>query len=177
MKKKNTPPDNTGKKYEVEITPMEENFIDIYCSNYGKLTATECAIQAGYAKKSAHTRAYELLNWKIYPRVRKEIDKRLELTRQEWEVDRDKHLANLYRIGRAAESKGHFGVVLNAEKLRGMVGGLYIEKTMNLNKELTEDEIHEKWKTIFGSKEDFMKGSKEIAEEVFAEKEDEKDDK
>ena len=58
-----------------------------------------------------------------------------------------------------------------------MVGGLYIEKTMNLNKELTEDEIHEKWKTIFGSKEDFMKGSKEIAEEVFAEKEDKKEDK
>ena len=52
----------------------QDKFIDIYVSGYGELTATECAIRAGYEKSSAHTRASELLDWRQNPEITKEID-------------------------------------------------------------------------------------------------------
>ena len=57
------------KKYNDKITPMQEKFIDSYCSKYGEWSATACAIHAGYDRKSAHTRASELLDWKRHPDV------------------------------------------------------------------------------------------------------------
>ena len=52
------------KKYNDKITPLQQKFIDCYCSRYGEWSATACAIHAGYDRKSAHTRASELLDWK-----------------------------------------------------------------------------------------------------------------
>jgi hypothetical protein len=40
---KNKPPDNTGKKYLTRLTPKQEKFIDLYCSRYGDLSASDCA--------------------------------------------------------------------------------------------------------------------------------------
>ena len=51
---KKTPPDNTGKKYDLTITDKQIKFIDLYCSKYGELSATECAIRAGYSRTSAY---------------------------------------------------------------------------------------------------------------------------
>ena len=48
--KKKTPPDNTGKKYDLTITDKQIKFIDLYCSKYGELSATDCAIRAGYSR-------------------------------------------------------------------------------------------------------------------------------
>ena len=70
---KKIPPDNTGKKYLVKRSAKQDKFIDIYVSGYGELTATECAIRAGYEKSSAHTRAHELLDWRQNPEVVKQI--------------------------------------------------------------------------------------------------------
>ena len=73
MKKNKTPPDNTGKKYLTELTHKQRKFIDVYCSKYGEISATACAIAAGYSRDSAHTKASELLNYRKYPQVRTEI--------------------------------------------------------------------------------------------------------
>ena len=48
------------KKYNDKITPLQQKFIDNYCSKYGQWSATQCAINAGYDINSAHTRASEL---------------------------------------------------------------------------------------------------------------------
>ena len=69
MKKNKTPPDNTGKKYLTELTPKQRKFIDVYCSKYGEITGTACAIAAGYSRDSAHTKASELLDYRKYPQV------------------------------------------------------------------------------------------------------------
>ena len=166
--------DNTGKKYLVKITPQQQKFIENYCSHYGEWSATRCAMEAGYAKDSAHTRANELLNWKINPEVRKEIDVRLADARQVWEVTRDKSMANLFRIGHEAGVKGQYGVKAKCEELRGRLAGLYIEKQMVLSKELSESDLDEKWKQMFSTKEEMIEINNQLVKELWDD--DKKDD-
>ena len=178
MKKNKTPPDNTGKKYLTELTPKQRKFIDVYCSKYGEISATACAIAAGYSRDSAHTKASELLDFRKYPQVRMEIDLRLAHSRELWSISRDKSMAHLFKIGEEAKKKGNLGVAAKCEELRGKLWGLYIEKlhTLNENRELSEDELNEKIRKIFPTRTDFLKGSKSMIEGLYEEdKESDKD--
>ena len=155
------------KKYLVKVTPIQEKFVDEYCSKFGEISATQCAINAGYARNSAHTRAHELLDWRLHPEVRQEIDRRLEDTRKVWEIDRDKHLRKLNDIGKKADAKGLYGVSLKAEELRGKVAGLYVEKQMVMKAELTSDELNSKWKSLFKNREGMEYLNQSMMEEVW----------
>ena len=162
------PPDNTGKKYNVsEFTPKQEKFIDIYCSKYGKYSAAECARLAGYEAKTAYSKANELLNWKKNPHIRREIDNRLSIMKENWLIDKDRHLSNLKRIGDAAEEKGLYGVSGKMEELRGKVQGFYVEKQMLLKKELTEEELEEKIKQLFENDEEYNAANEAFAKKIF----------
>jgi phage terminase small subunit len=155
------------KKYITSFTAKQRKFIDLYCSRYGEWSATQCAIVAGYEKDSAHTRANELLNWRLYPEVRKEIDIRLEDSRKVWEIDRNKSMANLFRIGQEAGAKGQYGVKAKCEELRGKLAGLYIEKQMVLSKEMSEEDMDAKWKSLFASKEEMLAVNQQLADQVW----------
>jgi len=159
--------DNSGKKYLTKLTPQQSKFIDIYTSKYGQITATEAAIRAGYARESAHTRAHELLNWKVNPQVRHEIDRRLEDSRQTWTIDRDKGMAALWKTEREAEAKGLYGVKAKCIELRLKLAGLFIEKHMIATKELSEDELNEKWKTLFSNREEMELAHNSLMDEVW----------
>ena len=156
-----------SKKYVTTFTAKQRKFIDLYCSKYGEWSATQCAIAAGYEKDSAHTRANELMNWRLYPDVRKEIDLRLEDSRKVWEIDRNKSMANLFRIGQEAGEKGQYGVKAKCEELRGKLAGLYIEKQMVLSKELSEEDMDAKWKSLFKSKEEMIAVNNQLADQVW----------
>ena len=80
------------------LTSMQEKFVSIYCSRYGEKSATQCAIDAGFGAAGAHTRASELLNPQKNPNVVLEIQNRLAMLREQWDIDRDKHLAMLTKI-------------------------------------------------------------------------------
>jgi|TARA_R110002110_G_C13079826_1_gene683716 hypothetical protein len=160
------------KKYNDKITPLQQKFIEYYCSKYGQWSATQCAISAGYDIKSAHTRASELLDWKKHPDIALEIQARIAGLREAWDVNRDKHMAMLTRIRDAAMDKGQYGVANKAEELRGRVAGLYIERNLTLTKELTEDEITDKIKTIFPDKETWMASQAAMAKELFPDEDD-----
>ena len=159
--------ENNKKKYITSFTAKQRKFIDLYCSRYGEWSATQCAIAAGYEKESAHTRANELLNWRLYPEVRKEIDIRLEDSRKVWEIDRNKSMANLFRIGQEAGEKGQYGVKAKCEELRGKLAGLYIEKQMILSKEMSEEDMDAKWKSLFQSKEEMIAVNNQLADQVW----------
>ena len=158
---------NEGKKYLTKITPKQEKYINEYCSKFGEISATQCAINAGYARESAHVRARELLDWRLYPQVRAEINKRLKDTREVWKIDRDKHLRKLNDIGRKADAKGNYGVSLKAEQLRGQVAGLYVEKQMVMKAEMTVEEVNAKWKSLFNSREEAELANKEFMDDVW----------
>ena len=155
------------RKYLVKITPIQEKFIDEYCSKFGDISATQCAINAGYSRTSAHQRASELLDWRKHPEVRKEIDRRMDDTRKVWEIDRDKHLRSLNDIKKKADAKGLYGVSLKAEELRGKVAGLYIEKQMVMRVELSQDELNEKWKSLFTNREEMEAANREMLNDVW----------
>ena len=176
MKKNKTPPDNTGKKYLTKHTPKQEKFIDLYCSRYGELSASDCARLAGYESDSSHSRATELLDWRKHPSVVREIDLRLADSRKLWSIDRDKSLAELFKIKQKADAKGMLGVSAKCAELRAKLGGLFIERiqTMNVNKELNEDEITEKLLKIFPTKKDYLENMDEMMQGLYDDKSDEK---
>jgi len=165
---------NKGKKYLTTITPKQQKFIDLYCSKYGELSATECAIRAGYEKNSAHSRASELLDWRQYPDVCKEIEDRQVGNRQVWFVDKEKHLANLTRIGNEARAKGQYGAAGKMEELKGKVQGFYVDRNLTITREVTTEDLNDKMRNIFKSKEDMEVFNKSLADELF--EDDKKDD-
>ena len=161
-----------NKKYDDKITPIQQRFIDHYTTRYGQWSATHCAIAAGYSKSSAHVRAAELLDWKKNPDIAIEIQDRLAALREAWDVNRDKHLAMLTRIRDAALEKGNLGVANKSEELRGKVAGLYVERNLNITKELTSDELTDKMKDLFPSKEVFIQENQRLMKELFPDDED-----
>ena len=161
-----------NKKYDDKITPIQQRFIDHYTTRYGQWSATHCAIAAGYSKSSAHVRAAELLDWKKHPDIAIEIQDRLAALREAWDVNRDKHLAMLTRIRDAALEKGNLGVANKSEELRGKVAGLYVERNLNITKELTSDELTDKMKDLFPSKEVFIQENQRLMKELFPDDED-----
>jgi hypothetical protein len=166
---KKNPPDNTGKKYLTNLTPKQEKFIDLYCSRYGDLSASDCARLAGYEASSAHTRATELLDWRKYPQVRKEIDIRMADSRKLWSIDRDKSLAALFKIKQKADKKGNFGVAAKCEELRAKLGGLFIERiqTMNINKEMSDDQLNDRLLKSFPTKKDWLEGQLATMDDLY----------
>ena len=158
---------NKGKKYLTKITPKQQKFIDLYTSKYGELTAGECASRAGYDKSSAHTRANELLDWRQHPQVVAEIEARQVGNRSVWLLDKEKHLANLHRIQQEAKSKGQYGVAGKMEELKGKVQGFYVDRNLHITKELSTEDLNEKMKAIFSTREEMEAYNKEISDDLF----------
>ena len=156
-------------KYLTKLTPIQEKFIDIYCSKYGEKSATQCAMDAGYARSSAHTRAAELLDYRKHPEISIEIQERLAGLREQWDINKDKHLAMLTKIRDEARVKGQYGVVAKCEELRGRVSGLYIERSMTANVELTDEDINERLKSVAQDRKGYIALMLSEADELFPE--------
>jgi len=129
-----------------KFTPKQQRFIDIYCSNYGIKTARECAILAGYNAESAHSRANEMLDWKKFPEISAEIQKRLEACREVWNLTPEKYAAKLEFLFNEARQNKELGIATKIAELQGKLAGFFVEKNMLLYKDyndmgnLTSDE-------------------------------------
>ena len=170
MKKKT--PDNTGKKYVTKLTAKQLKFIDLYCSRYGELSATECAIRAGYDRESAPTSANELLDWRKSPDIVKIIDARMVSNKEVWLIDKEKHLANLTRIQNEARAKGNYGVAGKMEELKGKVQGFYVDRNMTITKEVTHEELNQKMKDMFPTPEEYDAIHDQMRKELYGTTED-----
>jgi hypothetical protein len=91
----------TGPKVKLEekrLTRKQELFVKELVSKDGMITMREAAINAGFAEKSAHVRASELTNPRLYPHVVRAIKEyRAELD-QKFGVDYQRHLRDLQII-------------------------------------------------------------------------------
>jgi len=56
------------------LTEQKMKFATLLVTSEGRMSPTECAIEAGYAEGSAHVRASELRNPRKFPLVVKYID-------------------------------------------------------------------------------------------------------
>jgi len=94
----------------------------------GRCSNTEAARRAGYAESSAKVRASELLDVAKFPHVANYInDLRRELN-QKYEVTYESHIRDLGDLRDKAAANNQFSAAITAEKHRGQVGGLYIDR-------------------------------------------------
>jgi len=161
-----TTPDKTTQELENDVTAKQIRFIDLYCSKYGELSATECAIRAGYSRTSANQRAHELLNPKVSPATAQIIHDRLMGNMEVWMLNKEKHMANLTRIQSEAREKGQYGVAAKCEELKGKVQGFYVERNLNLNAEVSRDDSRERIRRMY-DREEYEAYSKAEIEEIF----------
>ena len=101
------------------LTEQQMKFAYELVTNEGRKTATECAIDAGFAKEHARQYASKLKNPKLYPLVVKYIGELREEWQNKYEVTYEKHIAELGQI-RAAALKREHGQQLSMQKLPGV---------------------------------------------------------
>ena len=133
------------------LTEMQQKFAELLVYNEGRKTPTECAIEAGYDKDSAHVRASELRNPNKYPGVVKYISELREELQKKYEITFEKHVAELAKLRDSSRDKGAWSAAINAEVARGKAAGLYVEqKIIRTGKleDMTEKELELKTKQL-----------------------------
>jgi phage terminase small subunit len=133
------------------LTEMQQKFAELLVYNEGRKTPTECAVEAGYDKDSAHVRASELRNPNKYPGVVKYIGELREEIQKKYEITFEKHVAELAKLRDSSRDKGAWSAAINAEVARGKAAGLYVEqKIIRTGKleDMTEKELELKMKQL-----------------------------
>ena len=133
------------------LTEMQQKFAELLVYNEGRKTPTECAIEAGYDKDSAHVRASELRNPNKYPGVVKYIGELREEIQKKYEITFERHVAELAKLRDSSRDKGAWSAAINAEVARGKAAGLYVEqKIIRTGKleDMSEKELEAKMKQL-----------------------------
>ena len=137
------------------LTDKEKLFAKLYVENLFSnqtQTNTDIAIQSGYAKDSAHQRAYENTTYRLKPHVVKYIEELKEDFRVRNQITPEKHMARLNELHEMAKSKGQLHTAMNAEVYRGKMAGYYVERQLVKSGDdltlLTEDQLDERMKKI-----------------------------
>jgi phage terminase small subunit len=153
-----------------KLTESQMKFAYELVTNEGRKTATQCALDAGFAKDSARQYASKLQNPQLYPLVVKYIGELREEWQKKYEVTFDKHITELGRIRQDALKKGAWSAAVNAEVARGKAAGLYIEqKIIRTGKleDLTTEELESRMKQIIDDYSPILEG---VSEEELKEK-------
>lgn len=127
-----------------KLTDKQTKFAQLLVYNEGRKTATECAIEAGYAEDRASVTASELQNPKQYPLVVQYIGGLREEILKKHDIDFSKHITELARLRDESRKDKSWTAAINAEVARGKAAGLYVEqKIIRTGKleDLTEDEL------------------------------------
>ena len=133
------------------LTDQQMAFANLLVSEQGRKNATQCAIEAGYAKDSARQAASLLQNPKRYPLVVQYIGELREEWQKQYEVTFGNHISELGKLRDEARDKKAWSAAVNAEVARGKAAGLYIEqKIIRTGKleDLTTEELESRMKQI-----------------------------
>ena len=108
-----------------KLTPKQAKFCLLFVQEGDTKTATECAILAGYSEKRARIEASEL---RKHPGCTEYIRELRNQEEKKYEINLHKELKRVDQLSRGAEEKGNWNAAVTAEKSRGQVGGLYIDR-------------------------------------------------
>lgn len=106
------------------ISPMQDKFAKIYATEDG-ITQTEAARRAGYAEEHAGVTGCQLMK---NPRILARIEEIKSEFAKKYEVTFENHVRKLAEIRDMALDVGNFMAAVSAEKNRGQVAGLYIDR-------------------------------------------------
>jgi len=154
-----------------KLTEQQMKFAYELVTNEGRKTATECAVDSGFAKDSARSYASKLQNPKLYPLVVKYIGELREELQRKYEVTFEKHITELAKLREESRKKGAWSAAINAEVARGKAAGLYIEqKIIRTGKleDLSTEELESRMKQIIDDYSPILDGVaiEEIKEKV-----------
>ncbi len=127
----------TGHKLSMRQRRFAEIFVEGECS------ATQAAIEAGYAPKAAGQQAYRLLNPNESPQVVAYLSQLREDMEMRYGVTKEGMLKRLHALSRGAETEGQFSAAINAEKIRASLGGLTIDRreTVNTVQDMDKEQV------------------------------------
>ena len=134
-----------------KLTEQQIKFANLLIAEEGRMTATQCAIEAGYAKDSARQAASKLQNPKLYPLVVQYIGELRDEWQKKFEVTFGSHIKELAKLRDEAREKKAWSAAVNAEVARGKAAGLYIEqKIIRTGKleDLSTEELEQRMKQI-----------------------------
>ena len=144
-----------------KLTEQQIKFANLLVAEEGRKTATQCAIEAGYAKDSARQHASKLQNPKLYPLVVQYIGELRTEWQKKYEVSFAKHVAELGKLRDEAREKKAWSAAVNAEVARGKAAGLYIEqKIIRTGKleDLSTEELESRMKQIIDDYSPILEG-------------------
>ncbi len=121
---------NVPKGVDRKLTAMQRRFVGELVANDGMITMREAAIRAGYAPRSAHSRAWELTNVEISPHVVAEIRRQQAELDAKYGVTYERHVRDLKDIRDDAIQNGAYSAAVQAEKARGLAqGDIYVSRS------------------------------------------------
>jgi len=144
-----------------KLTEAQIKFANLLVCEEGRKTATQCAIEAGFAKDSARQYASLLQNPKKYPLVVQYIGELREEWQKKYEVTFANHVSELGKLRDEAREKKAWSAAVNAEVARGKAAGLYIEqKIIRTGKleDLTTEELEGRMKQIIDDYSPILEG-------------------
>ena len=144
-----------------KLTEQQIRFANLLVSEEGRLTATQCAIDAGYAKESARQAASVLQNPKKYPLVVQYIGELRTELQKKYDVTFGSHITELAKLRDEAREKKAWSAAVNAEVARGKAAGLYIEqKIIRTGKleDLSTEELESRMKSIIDEYSPILEG-------------------
>lgn len=112
-------------KLRDKLTPKQIKFCLLFVQEGDTKTASQCAIEAGYSENRAKQEASEL---RRHPGCMEYIRELRNQEEKRYEVNLHKHLKRLHQLSVGAEEKGNWNAAVTAEKSRGQVAGLYIDR-------------------------------------------------
>jgi len=154
-----------------KLTEQQIKFANLLIAEEGRKTATQCAIEAGYAKDSARQNASKLQNPKLYSLVVQYIGELREEWQKKYDVTFGSHITELAKLRDEAREKKAWSAAVNAEVARGKAAGLYIEqKIIRTGKleDLTTEELESRMKQIIDDYSTILEGVdvEELTEKV-----------
>ena len=114
------------------LTENQIKFANLLVYEAGRKSPAECAFESGY-KTRPRQAASELKNPKIYPLVAAYIKELRQEAQEKYGVNYQSHLQEMAMLRDEARKLKQMSPAVTAEKNRGQVGGLYVERQVNTN--------------------------------------------
>ena len=130
------------------LTENQIKFANLLVYEAGRKSPAECAFESGY-KTRPRQAASELKNPKIYPLVAAYIKELRQEAQEKYGVNYQSHLQEMAMLRDEARKLKQMSPAVTAEKNRGQVGGLYIDRQVNINanvdlSKLSPEELQDK---------------------------------
>ena len=116
---------------ELDLTPKQKMFIEIYVKDWGSITQAEALKRAGYVctnEKDYGSVASRMLSRRHNPHIAKYFDKLFEREVKKYESDNLRRFKRFERLADKAEKKDQYAAAINAEYRSGQLAGAFVDR-------------------------------------------------